>query len=71
MTIWHGTMVDGEITTQENILWDRKRDGGFPGMFLCFLFLCFGFLFYILGLGFYAFDIYNAWETCLMLPLNA
>ncbi|CRL23369.1 Selenoprotein, Rdx type [Penicillium camemberti] len=30
VTIWHGTMVDGEITTQENILWDRKRDGGFP-----------------------------------------
>ena len=32
MTIWHGTMKDGEITTQESILWDRKRDGGFPGM---------------------------------------
>ncbi|KAL2698904.1 hypothetical protein AAEP93_010292 [Penicillium crustosum] len=30
VTIWHGTMVDGEITTQESILWDRKRDGGFP-----------------------------------------
>ncbi|KAJ6125475.1 hypothetical protein N7471_012792 [Penicillium samsonianum] len=30
VTIWHGTMHDGEITTQESILWDRKRDGGFP-----------------------------------------
>ncbi|OQD64915.1 hypothetical protein PENPOL_c007G05109 [Penicillium polonicum] len=30
VTIWHGAMVDGEITTQESILWDRKRDGGFP-----------------------------------------
>ncbi|CAI7594813.1 unnamed protein product [Penicillium discolor] len=30
VTIWHGTMIDGEITTQESILWDRKRDGGFP-----------------------------------------
>lgn len=39
MTIWHGTASDdGQITTQESILWDRKRDGGFPGMFfLCFL----------------------------------
>ncbi|KAJ5920124.1 hypothetical protein N7516_010982 [Penicillium verrucosum] len=30
VTIWHGMMVEGEITTQESILWDRKRDGGFP-----------------------------------------
>jgi predicted Rdx family selenoprotein len=30
VTIWHGTMNDGQITTQESILWDRKRDGGFP-----------------------------------------
>ncbi|KAJ5976787.1 hypothetical protein N7501_000129 [Penicillium viridicatum] len=30
VTIWHGAMIDGEITTQESILWDRKRDGGFP-----------------------------------------
>ncbi|KAI2698010.1 hypothetical protein CBS147332_8565 [Penicillium roqueforti] len=30
VTIWHGTINDGEITTQESILWDRKRDGGFP-----------------------------------------
>ncbi|KAJ5964096.1 uncharacterized protein N7479_003972 [Penicillium vulpinum] len=30
VTIWHGTMNEGEITTQEIILWDRKRDGGFP-----------------------------------------
>ncbi|CAI7622807.1 unnamed protein product [Penicillium glandicola] len=30
VTIWHGTVHDGEITTQEIILWDRKRDGGFP-----------------------------------------
>jgi predicted Rdx family selenoprotein len=40
VTIWHGTASDdGQITTQESILWDRKRDGGFPGMFfLSFLF---------------------------------
>lgn len=36
VTIWHSTMHDGEITTQESILWDRKRDGGFPGMFFFF-----------------------------------
>ncbi|KAJ5308695.1 hypothetical protein PENANT_c013G06464 [Penicillium antarcticum] len=31
VTIWHGvTSDDGTVTTQENILWDRKRDGGFP-----------------------------------------
>ncbi|KGO75373.1 Selenoprotein, Rdx type [Penicillium italicum] len=30
VTIWHGTVHEGEITTQESILWDRKRDGGFP-----------------------------------------
>ncbi|CAP93707.1 Pc16g10370 [Penicillium rubens Wisconsin 54-1255] len=34
VTIWHGTMKDGEITTQESILWDRKRDGGFPVVLL-------------------------------------
>ena len=39
MTIWHGTVNDGEITTQETILWDRKRDGGFPGMFSSFCFI--------------------------------
>lgn len=33
MTIWHSTAADGQISTQESILWDRKRDGGFPGMF--------------------------------------
>lgn len=27
-----------------------------------FSLLCFAFLFYILGLDFYAFDIYDAWE---------
>ncbi|KGO43165.1 Selenoprotein, Rdx type [Penicillium expansum] len=30
VTIWHGAVLDGEIRTQESILWDRKRDGGFP-----------------------------------------
>ncbi|OGE49466.1 hypothetical protein PENARI_c021G00192 [Penicillium arizonense] len=31
VTIWHGTASDdGQITTRESILWDRKRDGGFP-----------------------------------------
>lgn len=33
VTIWHPETVDGQVTTRENILWDRKRDGGFPGMF--------------------------------------
>lgn len=42
VTIWYsdadagdgaGTGSEGEsgVTTQELILWDRKRDGGFPG----------------------------------------
>ncbi|KAJ5746677.1 hypothetical protein N7520_011859 [Penicillium odoratum] len=31
VTIWHGDeSADGEVNTQEIILWDRKRDGGFP-----------------------------------------
>ncbi|EKV11419.1 Selenoprotein, Rdx type [Penicillium digitatum] len=30
VTIWHGAVHDGEMKTQEVILWDRKRDGGFP-----------------------------------------
>ncbi|KAJ5374252.1 hypothetical protein N7517_006258 [Penicillium concentricum] len=31
VTIWHGTLnSEGNVTTQEIILWDRKRDGGFP-----------------------------------------
>ncbi|KAJ5758232.1 uncharacterized protein N7511_006926 [Penicillium nucicola] len=31
VTIWHGVAsADGPVTTQESILWDRKRDGGFP-----------------------------------------
>ena len=38
MTIWHAekaAAMDGrEVKTQEIILWDRKRDGGFPGMLL-------------------------------------
>jgi predicted Rdx family selenoprotein len=38
VTIWHAdkeAVVDGgEVKTQEIILWDRKRDGGFPGMLL-------------------------------------
>lgn len=25
---------DGTVTTEEMILWDRKRDGGFPGMLI-------------------------------------
>lgn len=37
VTIWHAekeAVADGgEVKTQEIILWDRKRDGGFPGMF--------------------------------------
>lgn len=33
VTIWHSTAADGQVSTQESILWDRKRDGGFPGMF--------------------------------------
>jgi predicted Rdx family selenoprotein len=33
VTIWHaGPSVSGEVSTQETLLWDRKRDGGFPGM---------------------------------------
>lgn len=31
VTIWH--VPTGAATTEETILWDRKRDGGFPGMF--------------------------------------
>jgi predicted Rdx family selenoprotein len=46
VTIWHGTMNDGQITTQESILWDRKRDGGFPGTFLFFSFSSFIFVNY-------------------------
>ncbi|KAJ5911838.1 uncharacterized protein N7473_001141 [Penicillium subrubescens] len=33
VTIWHATATassEGEVTTQEILLWDRKRDGGFP-----------------------------------------
>ncbi|KAJ5573443.1 uncharacterized protein N7459_007870 [Penicillium hispanicum] len=32
VTIWHAgqTAAQGEATTQETVLWDRKRDGGFP-----------------------------------------
>ncbi|KAJ5503619.1 hypothetical protein N7463_006493 [Penicillium fimorum] len=31
VTLWQGTLNrEGEVTTQELILWDRKRDGGFP-----------------------------------------
>jgi predicted Rdx family selenoprotein len=33
VTIWHaGPSALGEVSTQETLLWDRKRDGGFPGM---------------------------------------
>lgn len=50
-------MNDGEITTQESILWDRKRDGGFPGMFSSFGFVIYYCIF------FYAF-LFTAWEPC-------
>ncbi|KAJ5444437.1 uncharacterized protein N7458_008309 [Penicillium daleae] len=33
VTIWHATgstTSEGKVTTQETLLWDRKRDGGFP-----------------------------------------
>lgn len=35
VTIWHAgpETALGEVSTEETILWDRKRDGGFPGMF--------------------------------------
>ena len=38
VTIWYsgaGAGSEGEsgVATQEMILWDRKRDGGFPGTF--------------------------------------
>jgi predicted Rdx family selenoprotein len=35
ITIWSAGQQTalGEASTEENILWDRKRDGGFPGMF--------------------------------------
>jgi hypothetical protein len=36
VTIWHDTA--GQDSAQENILWDRKRDGGFPGMSSLFSF---------------------------------
>ncbi|KAJ5157019.1 uncharacterized protein N7482_008119 [Penicillium canariense] len=38
VTIWHAaeTSASGEVTTQESLLWDRKRDGGFPGMYRMF-----------------------------------
>jgi len=32
VTIWH--TPSGGVTTQETLLWDRKRDGGFPGMLI-------------------------------------
>ena len=36
VTIWHADSTaekdaSGNVQTQEIILWDRKRDGGFPG----------------------------------------
>ncbi|KAJ5219339.1 uncharacterized protein N7498_001438 [Penicillium cinerascens] len=31
VTIWHaGPSASGEAAAQETLLWDRKRDGGFP-----------------------------------------
>lgn len=36
VTIWNAGPATalGEVSTEETLLWDRKRDGGFPGMFL-------------------------------------
>ena len=31
VTIGHHELVDGQASTAEKVLWDRKRDGGFPG----------------------------------------
>lgn len=28
-----GSGVDGKVTVQQHLLWDRKAEGGFPGMF--------------------------------------
>ncbi|KAJ5688641.1 hypothetical protein N7462_003033 [Penicillium macrosclerotiorum] len=35
VTIWHArpSSTAGTIETQETLLWDRKRDGGFPGAY--------------------------------------
>ncbi|KAJ5893325.1 hypothetical protein N7495_005016 [Penicillium taxi] len=30
VTIWHGQVTEGEVFTEETVLWDRKVDGGFP-----------------------------------------
>lgn len=51
VTIWFrdsapSTKDRPEVSTKEVLLWDRKRDGGFPGMFfkliigICFALLC-------------------------------
>lgn len=44
VTIWHDTAADGQVSAQESILWDRKRDGGFPGMAFFILFAACSFL---------------------------
>lgn len=67
-------MVDGEITTQESILWDRKRDGGFPGMFCMFpfSFLCFALLFCFIYWGWiFMHLIYMMHGRCLVMLFNA
>jgi predicted Rdx family selenoprotein len=69
VTIWHGTMKDGEITTQESILWDRKRDGGFPGMFLL-SFLSFFFNFVNHSTQSFMHPLYTAYEARLVVLLS-
>lgn len=60
VTIWHGTMKDGEITMQESVLWDRKRDGGFPGMFSFSFLLLVLFLFFLRFITTYYSTLYTA-----------
>lgn len=48
VTIWSAGQQTalGEASTEESILWDRKRDGGFPGMSDLTHLIAFSFLFY-------------------------
>lgn len=32
-----GSGVEGKVTIQQHLLWDRKAEGGFPGMFTSYL----------------------------------
>lgn len=56
VTIRHHAIVDGQASTQESILWDRKRDGGFPGT-SCLMILIFAIVIYPFDYwcGFYAY----------------